>query len=408
MRHTLFGTKFLAAFATALISIASASAQTFTVPVRNEKGRLTEEKIELTDLTSSVAFEGTHFKILEKDTDRVVRFDGDPNLVRHAATVYYHLEKARATFDDLSQKIPALQALATQIAYPVTIRIEMDLPYSDVSHFVRDGSKQYNNSLTIPASDMMKATDVPAWGNEIWFYASKKEKIPSFTQQLTAVLNQGHFKKAILQQLLYPEIVKIGATLSYGIKPVWSNHLVSLGTSILISEVVIPFLAVLAKPFSATQYIDTAMIPEVVYHEFAHLVFEGQLGLFRPTSIVEGYPNYFAYQVSGLTRLAQKTKKAAKGYLPKNAKSKAKFSFDQDRSLMAATGSFVFSLLYQLQESFGEEGNQIIYGALAYLDRSSEIQLDFERAIIQSIQDNSQKPMVQILKAHEVFQTRGL
>lgn len=387
---------------------APAQADGFTVAVRNKKGALKKESVELPELVRADAFEGRYFRIVERDSDQPILFSASPELVYRAATVYYQLEKARQASEELSRKIPALAKLSTQIVYPVSIRIEMDLPYSDVSHFVRDGSVQYNNSLTIPASGFMRATDVPAWGNEIWFYKSKKEKIPSFAQQLTAVMNQGTFKHALLQQLTFPEITKIGVALSYGVQPQWTNHLVSLGTSLILSEVLMPFLAVLAKPFHSTQYIDTALIPEVIHHEFAHLMFENQLGLFRPTAIVEGYPNYFAYQVSGITELAKKTGKAAKGYLPKKAKSKAKFSFDQDRSLMAATGSFVFSLLYQLDEAFGEEGKQIVYGALESLDRSSAIQLDFERAIFKSINDSSSKPMLQMLKAHAVFQERGL
>ena len=67
------------------------------VMARNKNFRLKKTKLMLNNLTSNNSFEGKHFKIVQGKSNSAVLFTNQ-DLRLKAATVYYHLEKARTYF----------------------------------------------------------------------------------------------------------------------------------------------------------------------------------------------------------------------------------------------------------------------------------------------------------------------
>lgn len=47
-------------------------------------------------------------------------------------------------------------------------------------------------------------------------------------------------------------------------------------------------------------YLDTALIPEVIYHEYSHYVLQDYLVLSHSTGVVEGLADYFAGEIASM------------------------------------------------------------------------------------------------------------
>ena len=382
-----------------------------SVQVRDAKGNLVPTDMDIPFLHPGRIFEGQHFRIVKGTSDTPISFDDpDSSVVAHAANAYYHLEVARKYLEETVKTNPELAELSLNITYPITIRVGMNVPFSETTHFVTNGTELANTSLTVPASnDEDRADGVKPWGNEIWFFDSVRHAVPSAALQVSRVLDQGQFKSLLFQQLSYSDVLKLGQELDQGIRPFWPAHLVGLATSLVVTEVFIPFLKFSTGFIKGHASVDTAMIPEVVYHEFGHLVFGSRLGFQKPTALVEGYPNYFAYRVSNRVVLADRAKEFMKGYVPKNGRSNEAYGLDTEYSFQAATGSFLYSVLYQLSQVFEEEADSILYGAvLEGLDRSSDIRYDFQSALSVSIAHRSKHPAGQKSHAIEILTAKGL
>jgi len=159
-----------------ILSSPSVQAQEFAIYERSAPGKgLVQNLKNLPHLNSETAFSGEHFKIVEGTSDKAVPFESDISIV--AATVYYHLEKALAFAEEDAAKFPLLQNNIDHLQFPITIRVAMEDEYSSATHWSRV-KKTYNTSYTIPAGSH---PELGAWGDEIWFFKSKKEKIPSST-----------------------------------------------------------------------------------------------------------------------------------------------------------------------------------------------------------------------------------
>jgi hypothetical protein len=155
-------------------------------------------------------------------------------------------------------------------------------------------------------------------------------------------------------------------------------------------------------------YLDSAMIPEISIHEFAHIALSPVFGLKRSTALNEGYANYFAYRISGLKKLGSRAGKYNLSDAPKSALNRAKYSIDQELLKQAAYGSFTLSLLYQLEHALGDEGETILTRTLSYLTPDSTLKNDFTEEVKQAIQDVGSTPRAQWFAAKAVFLERGL
>ena len=181
-----------------------------TFPIVEREGkRIHQTTSALEDLTSDTSFEGKYFKIVLGSSEVAVPFDAAPELALRAASVYHHLTIARSYY----KKLPMDTA---HLDKQTTVRVDQELPFSEVIHFVTNGQKVNNGALTIPAStDMRDEKSTPiAWNNEIWFF---KGKTVSRKSPLAAVGNQLgslDFKLEIAEQLLFQDATNLGTALT--------------------------------------------------------------------------------------------------------------------------------------------------------------------------------------------------
>jgi len=82
----------------------------------------------------------------------------------------------------------------------------------------------------------------------------------------------------------------------------------TVGSS-LIMEFGYQFIDPISKATARKWYwLDTALIPEIIYHEYAHAALSDHLVLSHSTAIIEGMADFFAGQIAGSPKLAKHIK----------------------------------------------------------------------------------------------------
>ncbi len=360
----------------------------------------------LTELESQTHFDGKYFKIVknvpgEDGVEQVISLDEkDETMLVRASTTYCHLMKARDYYKTI---FPEERSLDNKIL----VRVDMERQWSNVIHYKHDEAKSYNGSFTVPAADSMADEGTESWGNEIWFLKAQKVKRKSSANQVASYLNQREFKNAMMGQLLYEDVYRAAQQVAYGTYTWESAELQLYGMlmSVAISELVPQTLAFITKFLKDKYYLDTALIPEIIMHEYGHIALAPILGLGRESAVVEGFPNYFVTKMTGLLKLGAKAKKHSKGDGAKKALSKRLYSFEEDYAKRALHGSFTYSLLYRVDQVLGEG---IVVNALKYLDQFSDIKNDLVHALFLSIDDLSDSPTADKIKLHTVLKEKGL
>ncbi len=384
-----------------LSTVARASENSFTISKRVGK-KLKDVNVVLTDLASDCEFSGKYFRIVKNNSNETVSFSDDPELVMKAATTYYYLTLSREYFQSI---MPDADFLNKNIL----VRIEQTLPYSPVLHFDHSGQMKYNTALSIKAADDWRDQSVELWGNEIWFYKAKKIKGENLGHKVASVLVSRDYKNALLFQFMQQDILEIERDLSYSADGfIWQYHLIGLGMSFGVSEL-LPHVMYFLTGFNKQAYfLDSALIPEIICNEYAHIALAKTFSFDKQTPISEGFPNYFAYKITGQKKLAARAKSLSRGFAPRDGYSKMKFSLDMDNLKQAAFSSFIFSMLIQLEDALGPDTVPIYLKAMQKLDRSSNIQYDFENAIYDAIDEVGKNTAANKWKVESVFQSRGL
>jgi hypothetical protein len=277
--------------------------------------------------------------------------------------------------------------------------------YSRSIHF--DPSKTvYNNTRTIGPSDDFLAEGTAPWKAETWYRKGKLLKRPATAAYVGHQLSSSQFSAVVLDQLLAQDLQTMTMAAAQG-RFYPQQHLASMLLSVGLAELLPKALGMGLKKIKSKEMIETVMIPEIIYHEYAHLLFGHRLGFQISTQILEGYPNYFAAKVSGLKTLAAKDGQYGRGFVGKKSTSKALYNFDEETYSMAVYGSFTFSVLVQLENVLGEEGEKIIFQALNHLSGDSRLNMEFPRAIATAIDEVSVIPQSQKLAAQALFDSRG-
>ena len=138
-------------------------------------------------------------------------------------------------------------------------------------------------------------------------------------------------------------------------------HLMTLAITLGTLEIVPYAVEWIARLFPHKSNLDTAMIPEIIYHEFAHVGFSQYLELGKQTPLSEGVANYFASSITDYHKVLHKGGKFSKGLKGKNAKALSKYDWSFE-AIEAAQHSFTFKYLWLIQESFGkEQGKELIF-----------------------------------------------
>jgi hypothetical protein len=362
---------------------------------------LQEESVTLRALFFAEKLEGEHFRIVQGASEEPV-----PVSSVKGATLYHHLERARDYFLSLGELLnePQREALAQKL----TVRMDIDVDWSEANHFVLNGKKTYNTCKTVPKSGPVveRMGKVKPWGQEIWFFAPKLIHRNTL-RPIGEHLKSGEFSQTVFEQLLAGDLTQMSQGLLTGsFDPALGaiNIAFSLGLSQLIPKGMGWVLGKVKTRF----YLDTAMIPEIIYHEYTHSVIrKSDLDLKRSTQLIEGLPNFFAYKISGLQNLAARDRGFGRGTRGKRAMAHGLYSFDQDLFQVAIYGSFTYSLLVQLEEALGPEGLMLILRTVDHIDFDSDLKHDFVAALFAAIEQHSRNPARQKWAANRVFLERG-
>ncbi len=385
------------------------SERSFEALVRNDNKKPVIEEVVLTDLISNDSFDGEYFKIVKGKSEEAIRFDADPALIFRAATTYYHLTIARNYF---LQKIKSDFVKGLK---KIVVRIEHTNQFSELGHFANDKlDPQFNNALTIPAGEGLSSRGVKPWGNEIWFRPSKKIHLRDLktnnlaNREFTVLM--GSFRKQIHMQSLQRFIAGavIALTQDGAPNPLSTENLVRTVGSSIIMEAGYQFFDPISKLFSRKWYwLDTAVVPEIIYHEYSHVALSDHLVLSHSTAIIEGMADFFAGQIADSPKLAMNIKKY-NTYNGKNAEKKQEYMIQFEMGEYANT-DFVFGMLWEMKKILGEEkGEEFMYELRKKLTTDSNIRVQLIEGILQTCDEKCEVPFLDRLKILKALNLKGL
>ena len=348
------------------------------------------EKRVLEDLYCGKGFEGKYFKVVYHKSNEAISLDEkDIYLKRRAANVYYHVSKAREFW------VNEVKSKYVKDLDQVTIRVEIPNSFSRVGHFTSDDAQDIvNNAWTVPAGETPNKPWVKnkhKWGREIWFAPMKKVEsrnlvTPSGDNPLTQNLKvlaspvgeyiKGNIIQSTLGHLAYP---------AYQSTTLLNMLFKNVG-AMAIMFATIEISKKMDKIFMTKYYyLDTAMIPEIIYHEFSHVALSDKLNPVHSVPVIEGMADYFATRIAKTVKMYKGIKKFSTN-AAKNAKSKAVYNPLHEHK-NNATSDFTLSFLWRVKAEMDKQNNkrvktgrpiianpdQLIYEARNQIDESSSI-----------------------------------
>ncbi len=396
-----------------LPSLSFASTHTTKALVRTERNQPEIQNVILTDLISSDSFDGEFFKVVQGKSETAVRFDASEELVLRAATTYYHLTRAHTYF---AQK---LNSEYVQKMGKITVRIDHKNQFSEVGHFANDALEpQFNNALTVPAGNGSNAYvrhGGKPWGLEIWFRPVKKINIKELrTNNLQAAemnvllenfRNQVHMQS--LQRFLTNVIVSWTDETSTE-NPFSQESLIRAVGASVIMEVGYRSVDPLNRALSRHWYwLDTAMVPEIIYHEYAHAALSDYLVLSHSTAVIEGMADFFAGQIANSPKLADKIKKY-NTYNGKNAKRKQDYMIQFEMTEFANT-DFVFGLLWEMKNIVGaEKGEAFMFELRKKITTNSSIRGQLVEGLLDTCEEVCAVPFNDRLRILRALDHKGI
>lgn len=366
--------------------------------VRDEDYKAVIADVPLKDLTSDVGYEGKYFKIVNGKSNEAVRFDDSEELQLKAATTYYHLNKARKYFIEVAKsdyvgKLPQ-----------IVVRIDLKNVFNDIGHFAHDNlNPQFNNALTIPPGVGYPAKNIPAWETEIWFRPSKEINIKEFQgtvesagvkPSLAVFRNQTHMTN--LNQFL------IG--LFGGADP---SSMMRVAGSSLMMEFIYQTSDLAASFFARKTYrLDSALVPEIIYHEFSHVALSNNLELTHSTPVNEGMADYFAGKIANSKMLALKIKDYNL-FNGKKVRKKQQYNIAFERGDYA-NADFVFGLLWNIGAIVGEDVEvQFMNTLTTKLETNATIRDDLLNASLETCKEVCKVPLNDRLRLYKFYNAKN-
>ncbi len=195
------------------------------------------------------------------------------------------------------------------------------------------------------------------------------------------------FSQSTLNHIFYP---------SYQSNSFWETAVRHAGTLALTYGVVEASRHMDKLFMDKYYYLDTAMIPEVIYHEFSHAALSNHLEPTHATAVIEGMADYFATLTAGTTQMYRMIKEFSNN-MEKDAENKELYHPYLENS-WNATGDFALSLLWKVKEELDSpvlnkrEGKnfsqRLVLNAAKYLDtKNSNIRKDLPRALLNSAKE---------------------
>jgi hypothetical protein len=391
------------------LTFAQVTERTFEAMTRTENNKPLVGDVVLTDLISNDSFDGEHFKIVNGKGDDAIKFDADEALTFRAATAYYHLTKARTYFiekikSDYVAKLPKM-----------VIRIEHSNQFSELGHFTHDKyDPQFNNALTIPAGEGLASKGVKPWGIEIWFRPAKRVnikelKVNGLANQEFQVLMAGFREQIHMQSMQrFLSNTVMAMTQENAVSPFSTDNLIRTVGSSIIMELGYQFMDPITKFFSRKWYwLDTAVVPEIIYHEYSHVALSDHLVLSHSTAIIEGMADYFAGQMANSPKLAMNIKKY-NTYNGKDAKRKQDYKIQFEMGEYANT-DFVFGLLWEMGKIVGDDkGEAFMFELRKKLTTNSNIRNQLVEGILETCEAECTTPFVDKIRILKALNLKGI
>ena len=374
------------------------------VMARNKNFRLKKTKLMLNNLTSNNSFEGKHFKIVQGKSNSAVLFTNQ-DLRLKAATVYYHLEKARTYF------IEKMNSTYVKNLPQIIIRIEHTNKFNELGHFANDNlDPQFNNALSIPAGDGYEPAGIKSWGHEIWFRPSKKIHLSEIDHKESPISIKSLFKTfrrgvhmSSIQRFLMDYFI-LDTYDNFDQNQSIEHFLRTAGTSIVL-ELALSQSGFIESIFTRKWYLlDSALIPEIIYHEYAHIALSDHLELNHSTAVIEGMADFFAGQIAESKQLATKVKKY-NSYNGKKVDTKKLYRMEFETTGMANT-DFLFGLLWQVNDII--ESPKTIFDLRKKITTDSNIRGDLLKGLFDTMNENTSVNQSTKLQLYRELYNRGI
>jgi hypothetical protein len=370
--------------------------------IRDAKGNLVVESVLLEDLVSTKSFEGKYFKIVLAKNDEAISFDADEALTLKATSVYYHITRARKFAQKLNEN------KLHEIFGQMTIRIEIDNKFHRSFHYIHeDNEKIYNNATTVVCGrDLSIEVDgqtqtIKGWGPEIWFRKAQKTKLKNKMQMISQMMdeaypNQDYFDTNSLLYLSLTAAKAKSLTIATSALEDMGIHAASEFAAHEFAKGAIMLMT------PSHFFLESSLVPEVIYHEYTHLL----IGDYLPPSVnnplIEGFCDFFASRVGHTKVLADKLKQYGELIQARSATNTKPFKMSFDTITDSNGSDYILSLFTQIQTKLEEKGQaqddveNEFYNLRKGLNTASNIRNDLPKALIQTFK-NDKRTLLPIL-----------
>lgn len=375
--------------------------------VRDEKFNAEIKEVTLENLKCNDRYEGNYFKIVKGKTEEVVTFNDPEDLQLRAATTYYHLSLARKFF------VEKIKSKYVEKLPQLTIRLDITNVFNEIGHFGNDHlDPQYNNALSIPNGAGYSPAAIKAWNPEIWFRPSKEINIkdlslgngadPSVKSMLRRFRNQTHMTNL---KDFFISVIAAGTSIN-GTNVV--NNMMRFAESSVIIEVLYQTTDIAVEFFSRKIYrLDTAMIPEIIYHEFSHIALSDRLELTHSTPVNEGMADYFAGKIANSKKLATHINDYNL-FNGKEVHNKQLYNLAFERGEYANT-DYVFGLLWNIGATVGSDiETSFVNSMVSKLTTDANIRNDLIKASLDTCSEYCKSPLNDRIKLYKLYNKKGL
>lgn len=366
--------------------------------------KLVKKTVSLEGIGKNSILENDFFKVVYGKNENPVNLNKlDDNFEKlRAASVFYHLTKARNFF------VHQIKSDYVKSLNKLTIRLNITNQFNSIGHFANDNlDPEYNNALSIPPGKGRAKFGIKAWDYEIWFRPMKKIDLPAEGlandfDQVAGVFNEFRVQSRLANfQKFIADLFELSG-----------DDLTNSGLNILGSTAIVELSFYAMKAiYGAFQgksfFLDTSMIPEVVYHEFAHVALSETLTLSHSSPVNEGMADYFAAAIADSPEIAHNVKDYAKRVRSKDAFRDELYQASYESNAYANI-DFVLGVLWQVREVSKDNSDILVYEIRKKINSSSNIRGDLVRAILKQCKSDCPKPFTDRIRLMNSYHEMGL
>ena len=180
-----------------------------------------------------------------------------------------------------------------------------------------------------------------------------------------------------------------------------------VGSSIMV-EAIYQSSDLAAEFFTRKIYrLDSALVPEIIYHEFSHVALSEHLELSHSTPINEGLADYFAGKIANSKKLAMKIKDYNL-FNGKQVKKKQQYRMEFERGEYA-NADFVFGLLWNVGSTVGTDiETSFIYRMTSSLTTNVSIRDELVNATLETCKEVCKSPLSDRIKLYKLYNSKNL